>query len=116
MGIKRTSSEGAVKKAAKESAKPATPAAKQPAKRKVVALAKVEEPPQKPKKTAARKSAPTSRTKAESSPAPAVAKRVPTTEEIALRAYFLSEKRQTEGLPGSSEGDWLEAERQLLAE
>lgn len=38
------------------------------------------------------------------------------TEVIALRAYFLGEARQTEGLPGNSTTDWLEAERQLRAE
>lgn len=39
----------------------------------------------------------------------------PTQEEIALRAYFISEERQRRGLPGSHEDDWLEAERQLKA-
>jgi hypothetical protein len=38
------------------------------------------------------------------------------TEDIALRAYFISEKRHREGIHGDSHGDWLEAERQLLAE
>jgi hypothetical protein len=36
-----------------------------------------------------------------------------TTEDIALRAYFIAEKRQQLGLYGSPESDWLEAERQL---
>ena len=39
-----------------------------------------------------------------------------TTEDIALRAYFVAEHRQRHGLPGDEQGDWLEAERQLLAE
>jgi hypothetical protein len=38
------------------------------------------------------------------------------TEDIALRAYFIAEKRQQLGLPGDSLGDWVEAERQLLGE
>jgi hypothetical protein len=37
-------------------------------------------------------------------------------EEIALRAYFIAEKRQRDGLPGNEHLDWLEAERQLQAE
>ncbi len=37
-------------------------------------------------------------------------------EDIALRAYFIAEKRLYTGLTGDSESDWLEAERQLLAE
>lgn len=39
-----------------------------------------------------------------------------TREDIALRAYFISEKRRTAGLPGDEPGDWIEAERQLLSE
>jgi hypothetical protein len=37
-------------------------------------------------------------------------------EDVALRAYFLSEKRRSQGLPGNEHQDWVEAERQLLAE
>ncbi len=40
----------------------------------------------------------------------------PSSEAIALRAYFVSEKRQREGLPGNSDSDWIEAERQLKQE
>jgi hypothetical protein len=36
-----------------------------------------------------------------------------TNEDIALRAYFIAEKRRQLGLYGSPESDWLEAERQL---
>lgn len=36
-----------------------------------------------------------------------------TTEDIALRAYFIGEHRRLRGLPGSPESDWYEAERQL---
>ncbi|HEY2343703.1 MAG TPA: DUF2934 domain-containing protein [Chthoniobacteraceae bacterium] len=34
-------------------------------------------------------------------------------EDIALRAYFISEKRRREGLPGDARQDWIEAEREL---
>jgi len=37
-------------------------------------------------------------------------------EEIELRAYFISERRQTMGWPGDESTDWIEAESQLLAE
>jgi hypothetical protein len=36
-----------------------------------------------------------------------------TNEDIALRAYFIAEKRRQLGIWGSPESDWLEAERQL---
>lgn len=39
-----------------------------------------------------------------------------TPADIALRAYFIAEKRQKLGLPGNSTNDWVEAERQLTAE
>jgi hypothetical protein len=39
-----------------------------------------------------------------------------TAEDIALRAYFIAEKRQRAGEYGTPESDWLEAERQLSAE
>jgi hypothetical protein len=38
------------------------------------------------------------------------------TADIALRAYFISEKRRSQGLHGNEHHDWVEAERQLLAE
>lgn len=38
------------------------------------------------------------------------------TQEIALRAYFIGEKRRTQGLRGDQEQDWLEAERQIIEE
>ena len=37
-------------------------------------------------------------------------------EIIAVRAYFISERRLAAGIPGDSFGDWLEAERQLRDE
>ena len=39
-----------------------------------------------------------------------------TREEIALRAYFIAEKRQQTGASGDETSDWVEAERQLRAE
>jgi hypothetical protein len=36
-----------------------------------------------------------------------------TTEDIALRAYYISERRRNLGLPGDPQSDWLEAEKQL---
>jgi hypothetical protein len=38
------------------------------------------------------------------------------TDDIALRAYFIAEKRHADGLPGDEHQDWVEAERQLRAE
>jgi hypothetical protein len=40
----------------------------------------------------------------------------PTWDEIATRAYYLSEGRLRRGEGGSSETDWLEAERMLIRE
>lgn len=39
-----------------------------------------------------------------------------TRDDVALRAYFISEKRRNQGLPGDEHQDWLEAERQLATE
>lgn len=36
-----------------------------------------------------------------------------TTDEISKAAYLLFLKRQETGMPGTAEGDWLEAERLL---
>lgn len=38
------------------------------------------------------------------------------TEDIALRAYFISENRHKHGIHGDAHSDWIEAERQLRAE
>lgn len=40
----------------------------------------------------------------------------PTSEQIEMRAYFISERRRRFDLPGDANSDWLEAKRQLLAE
>lgn len=37
-------------------------------------------------------------------------------EEIGLRAYFISERRQQAGAPGDEVSDWVEAERELRHE
>lgn len=37
-------------------------------------------------------------------------------DDIALRAYFIGERRQKMGWPGDSAVDWADAERQLRAE
>ena len=37
-------------------------------------------------------------------------------DEIKLRAYYISERRETMGWPGNSSTDWIEAESQLVAE
>jgi hypothetical protein len=65
-----------------------------------------EVPAKNPIKTPAKKP---SRTKRPAKPAISTA-------DIALRAYFISEKRRNHGLPGNEHHDWIEAERQLLAE
>ena len=44
------------------------------------------------------------------------AAKVITTEDIALRAYFIAERRQANGGHGDEKGDWVEAERQLRTE
>ena len=36
-----------------------------------------------------------------------------TTEDIALKAYYLAERRRHLGVPGDPEADWLQAEREL---
>jgi hypothetical protein len=46
----------------------------------------------------------------------AVEKPTFTQEEIALRAYFIAENRHAHGLPGDAHQDWIEAERQIMAE
>jgi len=39
-----------------------------------------------------------------------------TQDDVALRAYFIAEKRRNHGLPGDEHGDWVEAVRQLAEE
>lgn len=64
--------------------------------------------PKAPKKPAAKpKPAP----KKKPAPRPVIS-----TDDIALRAYYIAERRQKMGWPGDSTSDWVEAERQLVAE
>jgi hypothetical protein len=65
--------------------------------------------------TAAGKKKPASKTKdvRSSKPVPAIE---PSDEEIRIRAYFVSERRQRLNLTGDANTDWLEAKRQLLSE
>ena len=67
------------------------------------------------KSTAAGKKKPASKTKGvrSSKPVPAIE---PSDEEIRIRAYFVSERRQRLNLRGDANTDWLEAKRQLLSE
>jgi hypothetical protein len=37
-------------------------------------------------------------------------------DDVALRAYYIAERRRTLDLPGDEMGDWVEAERQLRKE
>ncbi len=41
---------------------------------------------------------------------------VPTHEEIAIRAYLISENRQRYGIMGNEVDDWAQAQAELLAE
>lgn len=60
---------------------------------------------EKPKLTLPKKPAPVKR--------PAAG---PSLDDIALRAYFIAERRKKMGWRGDETSDWVEAERQLLAE
>ena len=64
-------------------------------------------------KTVTAKAKPAPKAKKPKAPAKASAY---TNEDVALRAYFISEKRRAHGLPGDEHQDWLEAEHQLAAE
>src|SRR4051812_40056735 len=81
----------------------------------IAALAKTAKPARKP--AAAKKKKPVAAPKAKAA-APRLAKLAApyTRDDIALRAYFIAEKRQTHGLHGDEHQDWIEAERQLAAE
>ena len=37
-------------------------------------------------------------------------------EQVALRAYFIGERRQNLGIPGDEISDWVEAEREISEE
>jgi hypothetical protein len=40
----------------------------------------------------------------------------PDADRVALRAYFIGERRRSLGIPGDPTSDWLQAERELLEE
>jgi hypothetical protein len=94
-------------------AAPSTPPAPAPAKRAVKpATTKPKTVAKTPKAPASVKAKRTVKPKAPAAPAaPAY-----THEDVALRAYFISEKRRSQGHHGDEHQDWVEAERQLLAE
>ena len=86
-------------------------------------MAKKTEPKSKPATAAKRAIKPAAAkaktVTAKAKPAPRVTKpKAPayTPEDVSLRAYFISEKRRAQGLPGDEHQDWIEAERQLAAE
>ena len=94
-------------KTAAPSKRAAKPAAKKKATVETVIAAE-----RKPAKAV--KPAPRKRTAAK--PKSATTKPALSQDDVALRAYFLAEKRKAQGLPGDPHSDWLEAERQVLAE
>ena len=79
--------------------KPSAPAAKKSPKTATKSPAKDKAAPVKVAKPAA--------------PAPTP---VITQDQIATRAYYIGERRQTMGWPGDPSTDWIEAEAQLIAE
>jgi len=93
----------------------ATPSAPTPAatKRAVKpAAAKTKAGVKAPKAVAAVKAKRTTKPKAPTTPVASTYSR----DDVALRAYFIAEKRRAHGLPGDEHQDWIEAERQILAE
>ena len=72
-----------------------------------------------PAKTTTKKTATAASAKKPAAKKPAAPKKKAakyTEDDVALRAYFISEKRRNLGLPGDSHADWIEAERQLAQE
>lgn len=86
--------------------------------KKAVSKADVVKPAAKAAKPAAAKAttpkavAPKAETKAPK----AAKKATPSYQDIALRAYFISEERRRQGRPGCPESDWLQAELAVAAE
>jgi|GEM_PF-1169544 len=82
--------------------KPVTPAAKP-----------IEKPVAKPAAAQPKKAAAPAKSKVAkvAKPKPAY-----THDDIALRAYFIAERRQKTGHSGDAAGDWIAAERELAAE
>jgi hypothetical protein len=78
-------------------------------KTKAAAPVKKAAKPAAKKKPAAAKAKPAAKTTKPAAPAY-------TQDDVALRAYFIAEKRRAEGLPGDEHGDWVAAERELAQE
>lgn len=97
MPAKKSKAESKTKEV--KSKKPAAPAAKKSPKTVTKSPAKAKSLPVKVAKPAA--------------PAPVP---VITQDQIATRAYYIGERRQTMGWPGDPSTDWIEAEAQLIAE
>jgi len=105
---KKTTAKRVVKPAATSNGKPrevpATPAPKAKRVRKPAPLKAAKSSAPKRSTTATK----TSRKSRSASSKPAYSM-----DDIALRAYFIAQKRQQLGQFGTPESDWLEAERQL---
>ena len=85
--------------------KPAAPAAKKSPKTATKSPSKAQAAPAKLAKLA--------KLAKPAAPAPAS---VISQDQIATRAYYIGERRQTMGWPGDPSTDWIEAEAQLIAE
>jgi len=68
------------------------------------------------KKTSTKATSTTLQSSSKASPKAAPKKAAPSQEQIALRAYFISERRQQLGWEGDHLSDWMDAERQLREE
>jgi hypothetical protein len=118
MATKRTKPEAPAAKAAKPAPKrkvsvgPA-PAEKRATKAVAIPTVKAITPPApKAKLTPTRKAAPKAAAKVAEKSMASLRTAV-CSEMVALRAYFIGQRRQELGQPGDSTTDWLEAEKQL---
>ncbi len=69
------------------------------------------------KKTASKSNSNKATASSSNTPSKAAPKKTtPSQEQIALRAYFISERRQQLGWEGDPVSDWTDAEQQLMAE
>ena len=116
MPAKKTNSSAAdkVKATSTKTAKPAVKKVSKPAKK--VAAKSTTASAVKTKKVTAKAPATPKTSSAPAQAAPVEQAPVIPREEIQLRAYFISERRETMGWPGNSSTDWIEAEAQLVAE
>lgn len=101
------------KKKSDKEAKPKSEAIKKPSAKKAgkAAATKPAPAPSESKAPTAPKSKPKQAAKPAKTPEIVI-----TNDDIALRAYYIAERRHKLGWPGDSTGDWVEAERQLRAE